>query len=277
MRVELTPEHAAQLVRRDAWTAAVLGTVGLALQTVWPLTRADVTVWCSALGLAALALAAIGGRTAWRRSRQTPAFWVELTDAFLTAQWAGEEPVHIPTSSITQVKPRRSWILVMGRPGRSGILLPKSLPQITALRAALARVQRGEAPGPATLQPPPAAPPPPAEKPGEARVRAVARWSLWAGLAALIATVAGGLTVGVDLGLPLAGGVAVCVATWIGADRAALVLVRGEITQRSRYGPPVTFTGTKARWIAALNLSGAVVLGVLGLLVLIPGLFALLF
>lgn len=277
MRVELPAEHAAHLVRRDAWTAAVLGAVGVGLQGVWPLTRVDAAVWCSALGLAALALAAAGGHRAWRRSRQPPGFWVELTDQGLSAQWVGEDVVHIPQGDITQVKPRRSWILVMGRPGRSGILLPKRLPQITALRAAIARAQRGEAPGPATLHAPPPEPPPPAKAPGEARIERVATWSLWAGLAALLATVAGGLTVGVDLGLPLAGGVAVCVATWIGADRAALVLVRGEITQRSRYGPPVTFTGTKARWIAALNLSGAVVLGVLGLLVLIPGLFALLF
>lgn len=273
MKFTASAEHLAP-VMRQAWRfAAGLAILGTLLQLPVLAVGFGPVIWANLLGCIALGIGVWLGRQTWRRQQAGPRLDVELKGTILSTQWAGEDKQALSIGPGTKLQARRGHLSL--QEAGTVLLLPLTLPGIAELETELTRLrfgsgsralrQRHEERGAANdVVTPPELP--------ERLSRAFA----WSSLVSLVLLVAGGLIFGFDVGLTLFGGLLFNAAGFLFFEKGLIPWKTGFIAVASPYSGRSEHKGGLARFMAGLNMTGSVVLAILGLLLVVTGLGALL-
>ena len=231
------------------------------------------------LGAGALVFAFFFGRQTWRRSRAGPGLRVVLQGQILSTQWAGEDRVAVSVGPDTKLSERMGWLLLQS--GASAVGVPLASPWLKEFKEAVRHARFGDRPERLRSQDPLApandrVTPGPGQAAGpdavlDRRLDKVARFFAVASLVTLGLTVAGGLLIGFDLGLPLFGLFLASAGGFLFVEKGLVPLKTKRITQGTRYTGPTETQGTMAQLIGGLNLVGSVLLALLGVLIFIIG------
>lgn len=260
-------------VLRKAWIpVAVFAGVGAIAQIPVLFVGFGPVVWSNLLGAGALALALWLGRQTWRRTQAGPRLDVVLDGKVLRTHWAGEDSEAVALGPDTKVSERMGWLVVQS--GGGAVVVPLALPGLKELKDALGRARFGDRAR--ELRRPESLPaandrvtPDPQSLDG--RLEKVARVFAFASLGILALTVAGGLLVGFDLGLPLFGLFVASSGGFLFVEKGLVPLKTKRITQSTHYTGPTETRGLLAQLMGGLNLVGSVLLVLLGVLLFIIG------
>lgn len=260
-------------VLRKAWvTVAVFAGVGASAQIPLLFVGFGPVLWSNFLGAGALALALWLGRQTWRRTQAGPRLDVALDGKVLSTHWAGEDSEAVAVGPDSKVSERMGWFVVQS--GGGAVVIPLALPGLKELKDAVGKARFGDRAR--ELRRPESLPPandrvtPDPQSVG-GRLDTVARIFAFASLGTLALTVAGGLLIGFDAGMPLFGLFLASAGAFLFIEKGLVPLKTKRITQSTRYTGPTETRGTMAQLIGGLNLVGSVLLALLGVLLFIIG------
>lgn len=268
-----TAEQLAPVMAR-AWRFAA-GTLALGLLLQLPVLFVGLgpVLWTNIVGGVALLAGLWLARQTWRRQQAGPRLDLRLQGTVLSTHWAGEDKQALSVGPGTKLSERQGF-LVLQEHG-AAVVIPLSVDDFGDLKAELTRIRFGD--GPRALR-----------QRHEERVAAndavtppelperISRAFAWSTLVSLVLLVAGGLLFGFDVGLTLFGGLLTNAAGFVFVEKGLIPWKTGFIAVASPYSGRSEHKGNMAKFMAAMNMVGSVVLAVLGLLLVVTGVGALL-
>ncbi|MFT5583224.1 MAG: hypothetical protein ACI9VR_000802 [Cognaticolwellia sp.] len=264
-------EHLKPLLRRALLGSGAAVAVGALMQAPLLFVGMGPVLWSNLIGLFAMGVGGLVLGQALRRSHAGPRLDVVLEGGRLTTQWPNEDKQVVSLGPDTQVSTRGGWLMV--KSGQIALGIPVASPSVKEFREALDRARFGDRPRVLRRKDPHYDSLPPANDAvtPDGRLDNAARAFAFGSLVTLGLTVAGGLLVGFDVGLPLFGLFLASAGGFLFIEKGLVPLKTKRLTQVHRYSGTTETTGVMAQVSGALNLIGSALLALLGVLLFVIG------